>query len=141
MLRKGSRLRRGVRLGLVCGAATLGLIAVTWGGGAVAAALEQRGKGRATAQVLAVHTYGHPDRLTIRYTVRDGREVEADMNERHGEDVAEGERIEVLYDPDDPEGAQRYRPLGSAPVVVLSFAAGAAVLGAAAYRLREKPAA
>ncbi|MEU8341048.1 DUF3592 domain-containing protein [Spirillospora sp. NPDC048832] len=140
MLRKGPRLRRGVHVGFAFGAVVLGLIAVTWGGGSVAAALDQWGKHRTTARVVSVHAHEYPKSLGIRYTTREGRDVLTVMDERHAEDVAKGERIEILYDPGDPERAQRYQRLGSAPVVVLSFAAAAAVLGAAAYRTRGRPA-
>lgn len=141
VVRTRPRLRRGVHVGFVFGAVALGLIAVTWGGGAVAAALDQWGKHKVTARVVSVHAHEYPKFLGLRYTTRDGRKILTVMDERHAEDVKKGAEIEVLYDPDDPEEAQRYQRLGSAPVVVAAFAAGAAVLGTAAYRTRGKAAA
>lgn len=140
VVRTRPRLRRGVHVGFVFGAVALGLIAVTWGGGAVAAALDQWGKHKVTAQVLSVHAHEYPKFLSIRYTTRDGRKILTVMDERHAEDVKKGAEIEVLYDPDDPEEAQRYQDVKSAPLVALPLAAGSAVLGIAAYRLRGKPA-
>ncbi|MEU6038749.1 DUF3592 domain-containing protein [Actinomadura sp. NPDC047616] len=117
-----------------------GLLTVTWGGGAVAASVEQMGKARATARVLEVEGNRSSGHITVEFTTRDGRRVETD-DKRRGwpADAGPGDEVEVVYDPNDAAGSvQRFQDVRKALVVVPCFAIVAVLSGVAAYRTRPR---
>ncbi|MEO3824583.1 DUF3592 domain-containing protein [Actinomadura sp. B10D3] len=131
--------RRPVHLAGLVLACFLGLLAVTWGGGAVAAWAGQVGKAKARARVLDVGGTRSSGHVTVEFTTRQGRVVRAEEHRRGWpRTVKRGRTIEVVYATDDPAGsvAPFQDVVRSLPVVAL-FAAGAALSGVVAYRTRR----
>lgn len=135
-----SRHRRLVHIACLIVACVMGLLTVIWGGGAVAAWADQKGKARATARVLETDGDRSSGHLVVEFTSRDGHTVKA-QDRRRGwpRKAVPGARTEVVYTTEDPAGdvAPFQDVSGSLPVVAF-FAVAAALSGLAAYRTGDR---
>ncbi|WP_143220955.1 DUF3592 domain-containing protein [Actinomadura sp. CNU-125] len=127
-------------IGCVIVAVVMGLLSVTWGGGAIAAWVDQSGKTRATARVLGTDGNRSSGRITVEFTTADGRRIDAEDGRRGWpRDAEQGDEVDVLYDADDPAGGvQPYQDLGRSLPWWALFTVTAFVAGFAAYRTRPR---
>ncbi|MFG2087099.1 DUF3592 domain-containing protein [Spirillospora sp. NPDC048824] len=117
-----------------------GLLSVTWGGGAIAAWLEQSGKVRATARVLWTEGNNSSGRITVEFTTADGRTIEAEDGRRGWpRGAGRGDEVDIAYDADDPAGGvQPFQDLGQSLPWWALFTVTALLAGFAAYRTRPR---
>ncbi|WP_075022594.1 DUF3592 domain-containing protein [Actinomadura madurae] len=129
-------MRRPVHITGIVLACVLGLLTVTWGGGAVAAWAGQIGKEKARARVLDVDGTRSSGHITVEFTTRQGRAVRVEERRRSWPaTVRQGGTIEVVYAADDPAGSVApFQDVAKAPFLVGLFAAGAVLSGVVAYR-------
>ncbi|TDD83920.1 DUF3592 domain-containing protein [Actinomadura darangshiensis] len=130
-----------VHITCIAFACVMALLAVTWGGGAVAAWAGQTGKPRATARVLATDGNRSSGHLVVEFTTRDGRTVSAE-DRRSGwpRDARRGGTVEIVYSADDPAGdVAPFQDVGASLPWTAAFAVVAALSGLAAFRTRAGP--
>ncbi|WP_344595891.1 DUF3592 domain-containing protein [Actinomadura vinacea] len=117
-----------------------GLLSVTWGGGGIAAWVEQSGKSKAVARVVETTGNRSSGHIVVEFTTRDDRRVRAEERRRSWPATArQGTDVEVVYDPEDPvDSVQRFQDLRrSLPWWVL-FTVVAVLSGTAAHRTRPR---